>query len=477
MTIQRKLALEWEQNIADSIAERDTQAETTYGPIRDIVARPVARVADRINQDIVRLSEILSLKNVEQFTVSELDDIAFNSQITRGTGAPATGVVSLLSSSPPNANLTVSINFPFSTDSDPVTNQVIFFRATQQVTYIAANASAYYDAANRLYRLDVPVECVSAGTFGIVGPNRIVKSQRSIGSFQRVTNFAGTSGGTDQESNTSLSETLLIFNLGINDISTPFGTELETKRQFPTIEDQVVVWGADPLLVRASTDAGAADVYIIGETAKGQTDTFIYVGQDMVLTKQPALSITSVTSGATTYIQGTHYELIQDVGAYGGSTKGIDAVRFPPTSPLFPAIGDTVTVIYNYNELIQTLQDFFTSDEFSVIGRDLLYKQGIKIPIQVLGTLYVLPGFDPAVVRSNVVSAIATFINELKLGDDVEQFDLLAEVGAKVGSLGGVDNLVLTGLNLVGVSGIIDIGISKAEYARIDTTNITVVFG
>ena len=477
MTVQRKLALEWERDIADAVSERDSQAETTYGPIRDIVARPVAQTADRLNQDTVRLSEILSLKNVDQFTDSELNDVAYNSQITRGGGAPSTTVVSLLSSSPPTSNLTIPINFPFSTDADPSTNQVVFFRATQQVVYTASNANAYYDAANRLYRLDVPVECVSIGTFGNIGPNRIVKSQRSIGSFQRVTNFVGATGGTDSETNTSLAETLLIFNLGINDLSTPFGTALETKRQFPTIIDQVVVWGSDPLLTRAAIDSGATDVYVISEVAQSQVDTFTYNGQAMVLTKQPALSIVSVTSGATTYVEGTDYELVVDTGPYGGSIKGIDSVRFFPLAPSYPAIGDTVTVTYNYNLNIRTIQDFFSSDEFSVIGRDILYKQGLKEEVQVQGVLYVLPGFDPAVVKANVITAISNFINSLKLGQAVEQFDLLAEVGAKIGSLGGVDNLVLTSLNFVGSSGVIDIPMTKAQYARIDSTNITLVFG
>src|SRR5271169_534089 len=104
MPVQRTLAADYENQIAQAIGQRDLQADTTFGPIRDQIAYPVSLVADRQNSDIVQLSDILSLTNVAQFSNQDIDDIAYNDQIIRGSGSPATTVVSLISSSPPTSN-------------------------------------------------------------------------------------------------------------------------------------------------------------------------------------------------------------------------------------------------------------------------------------------------------------------------------------------------------------------------------------
>lgn len=479
MPVQRVLAPTWEQSIADDIGNRDITVDTTFGPVRDIIARPVSKVADRMNQDVVHLSDILSLTNIEQFSVQELNDIAYNSQIIRGGGTASTAVVSLLSTSPPTSDVTIPINFPFSTEPDPQTGAVVFFAATQQAVYIAANANNFYDAAHRVYRLDIPVQCTTPGPNGNVGPNRIVKSQRAISGFQRITNFAGASPGTDQESNTDLADTLLIFNLGINDISTPYGIGLETKRQFPGIIDYKVIFGSDTLLTRASVDAGATDVYIIGSTAVTNSDSFTYAGQPLVLRKQPILSIISVTNGPTTYVLGTNYIFVPDLnGPYGGSPQGRDAIQFLPTSVLLPAIGDTVTVSYNYNSLISTIQNFFTSPRFFAIGRSLLYKQGQQTIVSVAGTLTVLPNFDANAVRANVVTAIINYVNSLKLGIPLEEFNLITYLGQTVGSAGGIDNFVLTTLNFQGLPGVLPlVPATGAQYLRTTINDVVVTLG
>lgn len=483
MPVTRVLALQWEQQIANAIGGRDIQADTTFGPVRAIIAYPVSQVADRQNQDLVTLSDLLSLTNVSQFSTQDLDDIAYNSQIIRGPGTASTAVVSLISSSPPTSDVTIPINFPFSTDPDPQTGAVVFFASTQQVTYIAANANNFYDAVNRVYRLDVPVAAVTAGAVGSIGPNRITNAQRAIGGFQRVTNFIAATPGSDSETNQDLANTLLIFALGINDISTPYGIGLETQRQFPSVTDYKVVYGKDSLLTRASVDAGATDIYIIGQQAAAATDTFTFGGFPLPLESQPLISIISVSSGATTYVEGTDYVVLTDIGPYGGSNLGQDSIQFLPTSLIYPAIGASIQVSYNYNAFITTLQTFFTSPKFQVDGRSLLYKQGRLQAVAVSGTLSVLPNFDTATVLANVQSAIINYIGTpsgpvLGLGVPLEQFNLLTYIGTVVGSVGGVDNFVLTVLNLVGLTGVLSsIPTSEAQYNTTTSDDVNISLG
>jgi hypothetical protein len=475
MPIARRLALDFEQDLSNAIGDRDLQADVTFGPIRALISRPVSRLADTFNKELVKLSDLGSLTNVDQFSVEDLDDVAYNYQILRGDGTASAAVVSLLSSSPPTSNVTIPINFPFSTDPDPDTGAVVFFASTEEVVYIAANANNFYDAVNRVYRLDVPVQAVTVGEVGSIGPNRITRAQRAIGGFQRVTNFAAATPGSNAESNEGLANTLLTFNLGINDISTPYGIGLEVKRQFPSVIDYRVVFGADTLLTRASEDAGATDIYLIAQQVASQTESFTYDGFKMQLSKQPLISIISVSSGPTTFIEGTHYQIVTDTGPYGGSNQGQDAVEFLPTSPLLPVLGATIQISYNYNTFITTIQRFFTSPKFAVTGRSLLFKQGRQKLVTIAGDLTVLPNFDPSTVRSSVVAAILAFVNTFKLGIALEQFDLLTAIGDSVGSQGGVDNFVLTTLNLEGLTGVLAaVDSSQAEYIRVSPDEVQI---
>jgi len=478
MAVTRILASTWENQIAQSIGSRDIQVDTTVGPVRDVISYPVSIVCDRLNASIVQLSDIQSLTNVQQFTNADIDAIAYNSQIIRGPGAFATTTVSLLSTSPPTQDVTIPINFPFSTNPDSATGAVVFFASTQQVTYTASTANNYYDATTRMYKLDVPVQAVASGSPGNVGPNRIVQAQRSIGGFQRLTNFSGASGGLAQETNQQVADTLLIFNLGINDISTPYGIGLETTRQFTQITDYYVAYGSDPLLTRASSDAGATDLYFIGAAAVPITNSFTYTGQPLVMLSQPVISVSTVTSGPITFVQGIDYNFVPDTGPYGGSVNGQDEVQFLPTSLILPPIGATIQVTYNYNSLVATVQNFFDTPNFLVIGRSLLFKQGLQVLTSCAGTLTVLPNFDYSIVSSNTFTAIYNYINSLGLGQPLEEFDLISYISSQVGSAGGIDNFVLTVLNYRGQSGVLSsVTATGAQYLRINNSDILITSG
>ena len=476
MAVTRILQPQWQQTIATAIGQRDLTADTTFGPVYDIVAYPVSVVADSLNSSIVSLSDLLSLQNVAQFTSSDMAAIAYNYQIVPGPGSPSTVVVSLLSSSPPTSDVTIPINFPFSTDPDPQTNAVTFFASTQQVMYTAANAANFYDATHRMYRLDVPCACTTTGVATNVGPNSIVNAQRAIGGFQTITNFIGATSGMDPESNQAIANTILIFNLGIGDISTPYGIGLATTQYFPQISDYIVVYGSDPLLIRASVDAGATDLYVVGATSVTAQDTFTYDGQPWVLLNQPSISVNSVTDGSVTLIQGTDYALVPDLtGPYDGSVQSQDQIQFLPTAVNIPSIGDTIIVNYNYNALIGTLQNFFTSPTHEALGRSLLYKQAQQLLVAISGTLTPLPGFNPTVVQANVATAIVAYVNSLSLGEALEQFNLITYIGQNVGAAGGVDNFVLSLFNVAGQTGVLpQITPTEAQYIQTNANLVNV---
>ena len=471
MAIAKITAAEFEQQIGNGILDRNPDLDITVGPIRDTVIAPTSQVLEDQNDRIRRLSLIMSLLNVGEFTTQELDEWAFNEEIIRSPGSRATGTVFFRTRTAPTLDLSVPINFPIATVVDPTLGRAIQFRTTETRTLPAATAALYFNASTGYYELEVAIQAVSSGKDGIVGPGRITQMQASISGFENVTNIISTSNGRDQETNGQLAERLLVAIPG-TDISTKFGIERSTSDDQLNIEDILTVFGLDPLLTRSAFDSGAVDAYIIGSTLVTQTDTkiFLGVGQPIVLDYQPVSSIASVSIGGPAYIQGVDYSMVKDTGPNAGSVRAQDAVVFLAGGSS-PAIGDSLTITYNYNSLMQTLQDTYISPDKIVFGRDLLFKEGTQQDIEIAANLLVLAGVNSTTVQSQVMSSIADFINSLGLGDGVEQSD----VNAEVRKIAGVDNLVFTIFRIIGSgAGVADIDIERSEYARISSSDITI---
>lgn len=471
MAIAKITATEFETELQEAVLDRNPDLDVTVGPIRDTVIAPTAGVLEEQNDRIRRLSLLLSLLNVGEFSEQELDETAFNEEIIRSVGSRAVTTVFFQTRTAPVVDIVVPINFPLATVIDPTLNRAINFRTTETRTLPAATAALYLNAATGFYELEVAVQALAIGVDGDVGVGRITQLQASLPGFESVTNRVAAINGRDRETNEELAQRLLVAIPG-TDISSRFGIEREVRDQYVDVLDVLTVFGIDLLLTRAASNAGAVDAYIIGETSQTQTDTqtFLGVGQPIILTRQPVLSVASVSTGGPAFVQGVDYVLSNDTGVNAGSIRGQDAVVFIAGGAA-PAIGATLTIVYNYNSLLQTLQDGFIVPDNLVFGRDLLFKQGTQIDIEIAANLSVLAGINATSTISQVVSSIVTFINSLGLGDDVE----MSDVNAEVRKIPGVDNLVFTLFHILGsAAGVADVAIERSQYARISSTNVTI---
>lgn len=463
MAIARITSSEFEGQLRTAILDRNPSLDVVLGPIRDTVVSPVATVLEDQNERIRRLSLIMSLLNVGDFTETELDEFAFNEQLLRRTGTRATTTVFFQARRAPAVDLIVPINTPLATPYDATLGRSILFRTTEAQTLPSATAALYFNAATGFYELEVAVQAISTGDEGNVPVNRISRMQSTIAGFESVINRAAASGGADRETNDDLAERLLVAIPG-TDISTKYGIERDVLSNYSDVVDMETVFGVDALLTRAATNAGAVDVYIIGSLPEAVTEsqTFLGVGQPIVLDQQPVLSVASVDSGGPAYIQGTDYELQADPGTSSGSTRGQGAVVFLAGGSA-PSSGDTVNITYNYNSLLETLMNAYIVPDHLVFGRDLLFRQGTQQDIEIEYDLSVLSGSNATSILAQTTSVIVTFINSLGLGDDVEESD----VNAAVRSIAGVDNWVPTVFRIIGSGATVgDISISKSQYAR-----------
>ena len=470
MALARITASEFEEMIADGIDERDPTLDTAYGPVKDLRISPIAEVLEFQSNRIVYVSELTSLKNVDKLVPDDLDDYVYNEGMVRWGGSRSTTTLTFARSQAPTASITVPINFPVATKPDPATGRTILFRTVETKTMNHLTPNAYYNADTEKYELDVAVSSILTGDNTSVGSYTINVMKRSITGFEEIYNKTATTSGRSIETNAELATRYLLHIEG-SQLGTPTGVKSYVLDNFSSVTDAYVVYGNSDYMTREQDDAGAVDVWILGETPLNRTQQSAYPGVEtlMVLDRQPLISITSVVSGATTFVEGTDYEVVSDTGAYYGSTRGQDGIRFLSGGTVPTNIGDTVNITYQYNSLISTLTSYFTQSVYYSMGMDKLFRAAEQVNVELEGSLSVNAG-SPDRVRNAVYNSIYSYINNLSLGQPLEIFDVLAEASRNV----GVDNLIFTTCDLKGGSGASDLTAAPYEYFRIAESDLII---
>jgi hypothetical protein len=337
---------------------------------------------------------------------------------------------------------------------------------------VAANAPSYFNLTTSRYELEVAVQATLSGKIGEVGPGRINRPLRPLNGFDTVSNRNRTSPATDRETNTQLLERYKISIPGTQ-LATRGGLELYLKSRFIDAGDILVVNAGDPLVTRTGTNGNAVDIYITGSQSTSRSDNkpYIGLGQLIVLNNQPVLSITNVPKiGGGNYIEGTDFELVRDTSDSSGSIRAQDAIRFI-VGGASPSIGDTVTINYSQDILVENIQNSLNEPDNSVGGQDPLIRKGTEVDLVISGILTVVTGFSFDAIKAAIVSSLVSYINTLKLGADIEQSDLQIVIR----STSGVDNFIFTVCHRVGSTGNSDVLIAKNEYGRITSSAITIV--
>jgi len=470
MAIERISKSDFATLIESGVNSRDPEIDTSIGPIRDLRIDPFAEVLEFQNNRVVYLSQLNSLINAKNLVPDDLDKIVYNETIVRWGGSVSVTVVYFSRSQAPTVDIPVPINFPLATVEDPKTGRSVQFRTIETQTMFSAMATTYYNADTAKYELPVTVASVLTGVDTKVGAFTIKVMRRTLPGFDSVHNKLATSSGRVIETNQELADRYLLHIKGAQ-LGTPTGNEAYTLDNFSAVEDVYSVYGNNTYLTREEEDAGACDVWILGSTPLTRIYDVAYPGVEVLipLDRQPLIEIISVVSGATTFIEGTDYEVVSDTGAYSRSSSGQDGIRFISGGSVPANIRDSVSVTYQYNALIDILTSFFTQSKYYAIGMDKLYRWAYAIDIEISGELKVGSG-NPDYIRTTVISIISTYINDLKLGADVEEFDLDREI-AKVA---GVDNFTWVQLSIKGGNGVGDITVAPYQYPEIADADLVV---
>lgn len=472
MPVDKITSAQFEDLLRQAIIDRNNQIDTAVGPVYDAAIRPQSVVFEAQNDRIRYVASLLALENLPELTDADddIEAIVRNEGIIRSEGSAATVTLVFSRATRPTVDVPVPRGFPVATPPSQSDGSTVMYVVTETRTMLAAAASSYLNLRTQRYELSVPATATTGGTEARVGPNRVNRPMRPLVGFDSVTNPDAAVGGLARETNQELVDRYLLAIVG-RQAGTPKGIERIALTDFANVESVYLVYGDDPFLTRATDSAGAVDLWVKGDAVLQTTENVAFLGIAQIhpVSTPPLVTVVSVSSGGTTYVEGTDYEVVYDDSGFSGSTRATDGVVFLPGGSA-PAVGAVVTIVYSYNSLIREMQVGFQDPDVLALGSDLLIRQGVQVPIAVSARIRVLAGFSPTSVIAAAQVALVAYIDGLGMGAPVEASDLQAVVRA----ISGVDNFIIDRLTPTDIpAGTDDVQIDPNQYATLSTANLT----
>ena len=457
--------------------------DTSVGTlIKDIVIDVPATVLGIAYQDLQQIQKASSINYINELTDSQVEDLAANYDLTRKQGSYATGVITFIRYSAPTTTITVGASdgtggVSVSTLKDE--NGVSYsFTTVETKQFTVANADSLYNASRNRWELNVTIQADQVGSGYNVAANAI-KMFSGINGVDDIVNYNACVGGLDIETNEQLGER-------IKDAAKArlLGTIPGYKTLINSFE-QVV----DTTIVDTSTEGyirnvygNEVDVVIIGQQIEAYTDTVTFnstTGMQYVLKNQPVLSLNTITGIVNDepyeFVEGVDYNFIKDESSdYRRSAKALDRIEWLNTGTL-PDNGTEYTINYSANELISSIQDTLDSPENYLVGSDVLVREGTVIYLQMTLEVNTYSGTNPVSSKIQIQNVIQEYVNKLKLGEKIEQSDIVYELRRQLDTI--IDNIILPFDKFCEIGTDTSANVltcSKYEYFRINTEDIEV---
>lgn len=373
--------------------------------------------ATALNESIDTISAVLS---------RALEDIASNYGLTRRAAASSRGTVLLLRSSVPITNIQiVSGKRVFA----PATNQE--YKITETLTITPSMMT--YNSDLGYFTYPVTVESVNEGLITVAAVGQIIKVRDGITGITGVTNTQPVVGGRDIESDANFADRIKTV-LSSNNIGTKSGYRLLILSE-NDVKDATVVGAGDPLMVRDIGDGGAIDIYIANPIPVSVTETTSSTNvssNTFYPSRQPIIDDVStiVVSGFAP----SSVTINKDISVYAGSIRARDNIVFDISIPI-----GTVTITYQVNDLVSREQVFIDDPTRKILGADLLIKEAILTPIDVIVRIATLSNYNSATIKTNVETVITQYLSTFNIGQSLEQSDIIRIIT----NVNGVDRVDL----------------------------------
>ena len=421
--------------------------DTSVGTlIKDIVIDVPATVLGVAYQDLQQIQKASSINYVNELTDNQVEDLAANYGLTRKQGSYATGVITFIRYSAPTTTITVGASdgtggVSVSTLKDD--NGVSYsFTTVETKQFTVANASSLYNADRNRWELNITIQADQVGSDYNVAANAI-KMFSGINGVDDIVNYNACVGGLDIETNEQLGER-------IKEAAKArlLGTVAGYKSlidSFNQVIDSAVVDTSTPGYIR-NTYGNEVDVVIIGQQIEAYTDTPTYNnvnGNEYILEHQPVISVNSVIGTVSgneyTFVDGTDYIFVKDTTSdYRESAKGFDKIVWQQSGQ---KPDGEYTINYSANQLISIIQNTLDSEENKLVGSDVLVREAEMINIQMELSVNTYSGTNATSSIIQIQNVIQQYINNLKLGEKLEQSDIVYELRSQLSDI--IDNITL----------------------------------
>jgi hypothetical protein len=434
-----------------------------------------------LKKDEEFLKEIAEVENKTTTQILEdisdfIDKIAANYNVKRNESVVASGYVYFGRFDMPNFD----IEIPEGTEVSTLDNK--FYKTTESAIMYYENGGDYYDNDENLYLIKVPVKALENGVAGNTASYTVNTLVNQVSGINYVLNKDNISNGYDRETDENLISRLKTKLSGINN-ATENGLKNLILSNFPTIKDIVIINTNDELMTRDGNCGGKVDVYILEESEPTKIINEQYNEFNEYYCGNPAFYLKK----EPVFLDGSFEELIgipsSDYVFVKGSGSSLDNSKFEKSLVAITNVSQTLPFYakYKYYKICEDIQNFLNLPENKIIGSidgsefpndiTILIKKAIQHNLNLKFTLYAAAGYDTNIVKLNVRTVIANFVNATLLASKISQSDIIG-IAEEVE---GVDYLDFT-------NGIFDlddgedlkttITVLKTEYIRLGTLNI-----
>lgn len=382
---------------------------------KELLITPFA-VGGKIIMDQVSNAEDLHI--VSRMSGTDLDNEATNYKLERLPGTYSTCILYFYANTAPTSSITIPAGTKVQTTGTAFSSPILF-ETISDTSFDIADISAYYSYDRTRYEFPVDAICLSIGSAGNVASNTLSTIVSSAPSgISGCTNLVAASGGTDEESDDDLRTRIKLTATG-RDLNVPNGIRSELR----TLGFQ------DAYMVRIE-DADAertngVDVFVIDQAPSTYSETFTYDAAQTayVFSKRPVITVTAIVDGLGNTISSSDYDVhIDSTSSLRRSVYGQDYLTVFPSSGL--TTGDVFVVTYTYSEKIVQAQQYFNNIANRVLTSNIYIKRSFPLYLYVTAALTMKASADGPTTRNQIRSALAQWVTEFNLDDNLQKSDL-----------------------------------------------------
>lgn len=471
---KEEIALE----IEDFIKQKRSDIDITAGSVlHDLAIESVSQEIETGYTDIDKAGKAHSVNYASELTDDEMNDLAANYALTRKEAVKSVSVITFSSYTKPTSIVQIGSDDGLGgvlLATKKLTNGSVVQFVTTQTVYL--QPTDLQNPSTKTYDVVAPIEAVVAGTTGNVPANTITVLQQSVPGVNLVKNTIAASGGSDEESNEDLAQRI-VLKAQAKQLGTKPGYE-SLAVTVASVTDAAAVGPNDAEAVRDQF-GGEVDVYILGTKPTNyiQTTNYIPGVNDYALDLKPVDSIVQVVGLSLTlptiFTEGLDWQFVEDdYSVVKKSNRSFDKLSWMSGGNK-PDPYSEFEISFIYDKNVEDVQDIFDSEENNLLASDVLIKKAEEILVDIGFTVSILPGYDKTTVRNEIITELTSIINSMKLGDDIDQSDLVFQLRTNVEGIDAI-TLPFTTLAIRGGSGVTSpLPASLTQYFRTDSNSFT----